>query len=230
MTALEQSFMLTMQRGIYLPIPNLNNRSINRLVIATVGNANTTLSEDDEVKLHHEVIHLLRSYGENEFAFYDNTILAMSELIETEMPIEDSQINVTRSKKSNVQAEENFVDFLSKKSGLLVGNNFNDFKNMLEVLRERIQQAAIFDRLPSDAKDEMLRLYLDLSIIANIYNGNVANAVDSSQSNFHPLLVEKTGKENADKFMKTYNQPFFTDSSIIKQVDESLDISRFKKQ
>lgn len=206
------------QKGIYLPLPNLETKNISRLIVARVSKENEITSEEDKTTLSHEIFHLLRSYGDNEFEYINETLHSKSGVITTLIPLQNGKIDYPNSRKENVQSEENFVNFLGRKYSTLF--QIDSIDNVFESLKEKIGNGEVFLNLSSDEKNEILTLYLNLLLIVRVYNGNITSSLNSSNADFLKIIEDSYGKESALLFHNIYSRPFQTDESVLQDVEK----------
>lgn len=206
------------QKGIYLPLPNFEAKNINRLIVARVSKENEITSDEDKTILAHEIFHLLRSYGDNEFEYINGTLHSKSGVITTLIPFQNGKFDYLNSRKENVQSEENFVDFLGKKYENLF--QIDSIDNVFESLKEKIGNEEVFLKLSSGEKNEILTLYLNLLLIVRVYNGNITSSLNSSKSDFLKIIEDSYGKESALLFHNIYSRTFQNDESVLQEVEK----------
>lgn len=220
MSSIEKLMMIYSfrQKGIYLPLPNLETKNISRLIVARVNKENEIISDEDKKTLSHEIFHLLRSYSDNEFEYFNETLHLKSGVITTLIPLQNRKIDYPNSRKENVQIEENFVDFLGRKYGALI--QIDSIDNVFESLKEKIGNGEVFLNLSSDEKNEILTLFLNLLLIVRVYNGNITSSLNSSNADFLKIIEDSYGKESALLFQNIYSRSFQTDESVLQEVEK----------
>ncbi len=107
-----------------------------RIIVARVNKENEIFSDEDKKILSHEIFHLLRSYSDNEFEYFNETLHLKSGVITILKTFQNGKIDYPNSIKENVQIEENFVDFLGRKYDALI--QIDSIDNVFESLKEKI--------------------------------------------------------------------------------------------
>lgn len=211
------------QKGIYLPIPNIKTNSISRTIVVRVNKTGELTIDDDNVSLSHEIFHLLRSYADSEIVNNNNEVTIKSGVIVTKIPIIDGALDYFNGKKENVQSEENFVNFLGEKYSLISQMKVSA---IFERLQEIVKSGDIFNNLPSNEKNEMLILYLNLLLLIKVYNGNITSSLNSKNADFLERIKVLYGEQSKQLFQSIYTRQFY-DESILIQLDNVFSATPF---